>query len=272
MIVGLLTITNQFVQINPAIENIEKEFQEMKSSNYIVAEKEIMNDVDDDDNNITNKNVKFIYLENQFFNSFRTTMRILIQLYKNRKTVKKMHVIIQNKDFTLESKREKLEVYLRRVGAQHVSFHTYDETVLLSLHEIFTCENSTENKSYCSVSSSSDKSSVLLIPHQHLLTGEENDKIYYTRLADELLRHRRVHLFMFYPEQYLNINEQEYQIAANEFVASKAVLSLEYFKELKPHTYQKYGQNVPFENSEPTKPFIRNPVKWNEEFDKEVVV
>jgi hypothetical protein len=182
-----------------------------------------------------------------------------------------MHAIIQNKDLSLDSKRDKLEVYLRRIGAKHVSFHTYDEDVLLSLHEIFTCENSTENKSYCSLSSSSvdnTSSSSLLIPHQHLLTGEENDKIYYTRLSDELLRHRRVHLFMFYPEQYLNINDQEYQIAANEFVTSKSVLSTDYFKELKPHTYKQYGQNVPFENSDPARPFIRNPVKWSDEFDK----
>jgi len=81
------------------------------------------------------------------------------------------------------------------------------------------------------------------------------------------LRHRRVHLFMFYPEQYLNINEQDYQIAANEFVASKTVLSIEYFNDLKPHIFNNYALNVPFENSDPSKPITRKPVKWSEEFD-----
>ena len=265
MIVGLLTITNQFVQINPPIQNVEKEFQEMKSSNYILAEKEIMNTKDDEDNTM-NKNVKFIYLENQFFNSFRTTMRILIQLYKNRKIVKKMHTVIHNKEMTLQKKGEKMQSYLRRMGQSHISFHKYTEDVLLSLHEIFTCENSSENKSYC-LTEAGKTSGELLIPQQHLLTGEENETIYYTRLADELLRHRRVHLFMFYPEQYLNINDQEYQIAPNEFVVSKNVLSPEYMNDLKPHHYKDYARNVPFDNSDPAKPFNRNPVKWSEEFD-----
>jgi hypothetical protein len=269
MIVGLLTMTNQFVQINPPIQNLEKEFQEMKSSNYILAEKEMMNTKHDEDNIAINKNVKFIYLENQFFNSFRTTMRIIIQLYKNRKIVKKMHNVVHNKDMSLEKKGEKMQSYLRRMGKNHISFHNYAEDVLLSLHEIFTCENSSENKSYCltAAASSPNKSGELLIPHKHLLTGEDNEYIYYTRLADELLRHRRVHLFMFYPEQYLNINDQEYQLAPNEFVASKTVLSPEYFNDLKPHLYKNYAQNVPFDHSDPSKPFNRKPVKWNEEFD-----
>ena len=265
MIVGLLTITNQFVQINPPIQNVEKEFQEIKSSNYILAEKEIMSTRDEPDD-IMNKNVKFIYLENQFFNSFRTTMRIVIQLYKNRKIVKKMHTLINNKEMTLVKKGEKMQSYLRRLGKSHVSFHDYTEDVLLSLHEIFTCESSSENKSYC-LSQAGKSSGELLIPRQHLLTREENETIYYTRLADELLRHRRVHLFMFYPEQYLNINDQEYQLAPNEFVSSKTALSLEYFNDLKPHVFDNYALNVPFENSNPSNPFNRNPVKWREEFD-----
>ena len=73
---------------------------------------------------------------------------------------------------------------------------------------------------------------------------------------------------LFFFSIYLNINDQEYQIAANEFVTSKSLLSTDYFKELKPHTYKQYGQNVPFENSDPARPFIRNPVKWSDEFDK----
>lgn len=178
-----------------------------------------------------------------------------------------MHNLVHNKDISLEKKGEKMQSYLRRMGENHISFHEYTEEVLLSLHEIFTCENSSENKSYCLKKNEDKKSGELLIPYKHLLTGEDNEYIYYTRLADELLRHRRVHLFMFYPEQYLNINDQEYQLSPNEFVASKTVLSLEYFNNLKPHLYKNYAQNVPFDHSEPSNPFNRKPVKWNEEFD-----
>jgi hypothetical protein len=66
----------------------------------------------------------------------------------------------------------------------------------------------------------------------------------------------------------LNINDQDYQIGPNEFVASKTILSNEYFHDLKPHIYKNYALNVPFESSDPSKSFIRNPVKWSEEFAK----
>lgn len=181
--------------------------------------------------------------------------------------VKKMLNLVHNKDMSLDKKGEKMQHYLRKMGESHISFHEYTEDVLLSLHEIFTCENSSENKSYCLSKNAGKTSGELLIPHKHLLTGEENESIYYTRLADELLRHRRVHLFMFYPEQYLNINDQDYQLSPNEFVTSKTVLSPDYFNDLKPHVFKDYALNVPFENSDPSKPFNRNPVKWKEEFD-----
>jgi hypothetical protein len=82
------------------------------------------------------------------------------------------------------------------------------------------------------------------------------------------VRHRRVHLFMFYPDQYLNINNQDYQILPDEFIIQKNLLNSDYFKELKVHTYQNYARNVPFEHAEPQKTLVREPVRWIEEYEK----
>ena len=87
----------------------------------------------------------------------------------------------------------------------------------------------------------------MIIPQKHLLTNEENDKVYYTRLADELLRHRRVHLFMFYPEHYLNIQSQEFQLTKEEFLTTKPSLHSEFFKQLKKHPYGDYARNIPYD-------------------------
>jgi len=266
MIVGLLTITNQFVQINPPIQNIEKEFPEMKSSNYILADKEITSNTSNETDTM-HKNVKYIYLENQFYNAFRTTMRIFIQLYKNRHIVEKMHQVCFTQNVSLTKKRRKMEKYLREIGTEDISFQKYDDEVLLKLHDIFTCENNADNKTYCLVKDG-PMNGTLLIPDRHLLTQEDNDYIYYTRLADELVRHRRVHLFMFYPDQYLNINNQDYQILPDEFIIQKNLLNSDYFKELKVHTYQNYARNVPFEHAEPQKTLVREPVRWIEEYEK----
>jgi len=90
------------------------------------------------------------------------------------------------------------------------------------LYQIYSCKMNAKNKSYCVVQQGkTEVEGILVVPNKHLLTKEDNEEIYYTRMADELLRHRRVHLFMFYPEQYLNIQDQEYQINEDEFITIK---------------------------------------------------
>ena len=103
-----------------------------------------------------------------------------------------------------------------------------------------------ENKPYCMVQNGINTQGILVIPIRHLLTKESNEDIYYTRMADELLRHRRVHLFMFYPEQYLNIQTQDYQILEDEFLIIKSKITTDYFKNLNRHMYDKYARNVPY--------------------------
>ena len=105
-----------------------------------------------------------------------------------------------------------------------------------------------DNKPYCMMKSGVNMQGTLIVPMKHLITNERNDDIYYIRMADELLRHRRVHLFMFYPEQYLNIQDQEYQILENEFLTIKSKITNDYFKQLKPHMYGKYARNIPYDN------------------------
>ena len=156
--------------------------------------------------------------------------------------------------------------YLRKLGDSHVTFHQYDNDVLLSLYQIYTCEANVENKKYCLMQEGVDMHGILMIPEKHLLTDESNDAIYYTRLADELLRHRRVHLFMFYPDQYLNINASEYQVNPNEFVIPRSIITPEYLKTLKKHPYGEYARTIPFENSDQKK-VIRDPVNWLGQYD-----
>jgi hypothetical protein len=89
----------------------------------------------------------------------------------------------------------------------------------------------------------------LLLPNKHLMTGKDNKIIYYNRLADELIRYRRVQLFMFYPYQYLNIQSQEYQVYDNEFIILKSLLTPDYLKS-KKHPYGNHGETIPYEDAE----------------------
>ena len=207
------------------------------------------------------KSIQYIHLENQFYNAFRTTLRILMQLYQNRPTLEKMHHLCHQDDIPIEDRRSKMEKYLRKISKNHISFQEYDEEVLRDLTQIYSCEINPGEKPYCMVQSEGQTSfslsetqkptiqGTLILPEKHLVTKESNDSIYYIRIADELLRHRRVHLFMFYPEQYLNIQNQEYQIQeTEELLILKSLLTPEYFKTVEKHVYGLYAKTIPYDH------------------------
>ena len=259
MIVGMLTLTNQFVQIDPPVQNIKNadNIPVMKSSNYIMADKKITTGTSL--TNVPHKSIAYIYLENQFYNAFRTTMRILMQLYKNRHLSKKMSSLCYNTQLTEKAKLDQMRKYLINIASGEVVFQHYKDDVILSLHQIFTCQVNA-NKPYCLIKEEGNNKGVLVIPDKHLLTQEKNETIYYTRLADELLRHKRIHLFMFYPGEYLNMNSQEYEVAEGEFLTPKSILTPEYFSKLKKNEYKLYGRTVPYESTEPIYPLISEPI------------
>jgi hypothetical protein len=77
LIVGILTETNQFVQTVPPAENIYDDgLDELKDTNYILADR-VLNTSKKQDPELT-KTIRNIQLENQFYNAFRTTVRLAI--------------------------------------------------------------------------------------------------------------------------------------------------------------------------------------------------
>jgi hypothetical protein len=252
MVVGILTASNQFVAIDPPIQNIDGDpIPVMKSSNYIVADR-ILSKSQKVEDEKEDKTIKYIYLENEFYNAFRTTLRILMALFMNRKTLKKMHNICFVTDWPYAKKMKQITKYLKRISNEHVAFQPYDEDVLMNLHHVFACKTNDTKKKYCLVQQGNGGRGILLLPSLHLLSGDNNVVVYYSRLADELIRHRRVQLFMFYPDQYLNIGTQEYNVLQSEFIIPKSLLTPDYLK-MKKNVYGKYAQTIPFEFAEPDK-------------------
>lgn len=248
MVVGVLTKTNQFVAIKPPIQNIKGDpIPEMKSSNYIVADS-TLSKPHLDESVYQDKSVQYIHLENEFYNAFRTTVRILMALFKNRKILKKMENVCLYTDFSYKKKVKETVKMLMEISKDDVSFQKYDPEILMSLYQVFTCQTDAQNKQYCLVEENNSKG-VLLLPEKHLLTGDKNQVIYYTRLADELIRYKRVQLFMFYPNQFLNIQSHEYQVGDNEFIILKSLLTPDYLK-AKKHRYGEHGKIIPYEDAE----------------------
>jgi hypothetical protein len=190
-----------------------------------------------------------IELEYRKYRSFRGVFRIFMSLIKYQPTVEKIHKLCTNKKLQYRKKIEKVKQVLMKMGDPMVQFAKIDDDeVIQTLVDIYGCTD-TSNKKYCLVSKDTDINNVWF-PMFNLVNGQDNRTIYYNRLADELIRNKRIHMFMFYPEQYMNMSMGTYDIADNEILIPQRMIP-KYLKDLIPHKYGQYGQKVPYEDVQP---------------------
>ena len=58
----------------------------------------------------------------------------------------------------------------------------------------------------------------LYIPKRNLVDDSDNENNYYIRLADELLRYRRIRAYMLHPNKYLTFDSISYNLKDNEML------------------------------------------------------
>jgi hypothetical protein len=245
MIIGLLTKMNLFIRIKntPDIHFDETyTFLKKKSTDFIRLDNYLTQNIQKPKSSIYPLEVKKIHLENQFYNTFRTLVRIQMRLVKNKQRTKNMLELVENSSLTNSQKRIKIEALMREMIKEKVAFQEYDDKVL---------------SEYISISSFSKPSmiytntGVLLLPVSNLVTGMENNIVYFGRLSDEMVRNRQVQPFMFFPDKYLNISQTEYSIFSNEFLILKPVLNKDYFDKLKRFPFGEYARETTFDTWNP---------------------
>ncbi len=240
MIVGILTETNQFVQISPLSENIEfdDDLIEFDSHNYTIADKVITTSQTPD--TLRTKTIEKIHLETTYYNLFRNIVRKCLQNYENRDLRQQIVALLESRDFTHREKLNNMVILLHKLAENYVVFAQIDDNVL---SEIANCSNEE-----CAVFTNA---SVLFIPDKHLLSQTNNETVYYARVADELLRYRRIQLFMLNPNAYLNISASDYQLYDNEMLMLQSLLTPEYFRDLFVFNDNTYLKNIDYHNAVP---------------------
>lgn len=231
LIVGILTETNQFIQVDPPSENIhEDHLKELKGTNYLLADNDISSRTEDEKRV---KTVKMITLESQFYSSFRSLIRILLNEYENRDYKKQIMGYIENKNSKYTSKYclKSIHFIIRKISNSRVDFMNYSDDVLMSLDEITNCQDDLYSKKYCVLR---DSNRVLICPKTHLISGADNRIIYFGRIADELLRYKRIQSFMLEVKTFLNISKTDYSILDDEMILLESLLTKDYFDDLKP--------------------------------------
>jgi hypothetical protein len=278
-VVGFLTMTNQFVQIMPFVDNrdFNDNIETIKESNYIIGDRSLTVPVPPEVNkkplNDKERIMRNIRLETQFYSGFRNTIRILLNLYKWRNTKEKIREFFFVKDMSYRKKRKNIERLLRDLCSveKAFSFQMYNEDVLSNIQDIFTCQADCEKKSYCLTAFTNNGNCQMILPELNLVNSEKNENIYFSRMADELLRFKRIQLFMMKTDSYLYISSSEYKIYANEFVIAKSALSDEYFGELERFPFEKYVKTTTYETANPSIKYANPTQLWIDAYKKEKI-
>ena len=264
-IAGIITETNQFISIvidgeesvrNDGIFNLPI----INSSDYNIADEEIMTRLKQDPKR--EKYVKYIYLENNFYNVFRNTVRILLNKFENSNIKNQIINIIKRKDteqvylLKLTSIQNKLNDLIENFIIFKDDY--YNDDMLMKIGEITTnCltnkdPNTCENTKYCLKETDENGICKLVIPKMNLLNKNRNNEIMYVaRLADELIRYNRIRNFMFEKKILLSFQNIGYNLREDEIILLQSLLSDDYFKDLEPMPYNKYINYNTYDTTEP---------------------
>lgn len=250
LIVGVLTETNQFVKIDPPNQSIRNDdLETLERDNYILPDLITSSNEEDEERLEVIRNIE---LESQFFNLFRTKLRGFLNETQNEKSKQIIVDLIEGKtkmDYPKKLKFVKRE--LEKLASNKITFSLIDTDVLADYYNI-SCSSCEKETPYCIKNIASSKEECkLVLPEKHLISGKENKKIYFTRIADELIRFNRIRLFMINPKSYLNITNTDYKINKNEFILIQSSLNNNYLKGLVPFNKSSNINNVGFDTAAP---------------------
>jgi hypothetical protein len=253
-VVGLLTETNQFVQINnyEKLSSIKDNLDELEYNDYYDADKKTLlsNDADMERIEVINK----IKIETNLYNAFRNTIRILLNDFKNLNLREKIEEEIKSPYILYNEKLRNINAYLRELVDDKIKFvkdYEYNEMVV---SEISTCIMNEESKCFPNTSCQLGEDGVckLTIPKQNLINEKNNNEIfYYDKMADELIRYNRIKTFLFQPQTYLSFGTLGYNLRDDEIILIQSLLDKEYFEGLVPAVINKYVKNNNYDDVEP---------------------
>jgi len=269
LVVGIITETNQFIQISQPIPEIdiksEQNIPSLKNTDYVVKNKaSASHGYSSSDSIITTSNkvdvervdyIKKITYETNFYNIFRNTIRILLNDYSNIKIREQVENEI-SKDYIIYSQKiKKINQLLRDLVKNKIQF-IGDDNYYKLIDEFTTCI--VKNKDSCSKTPNlcmftENNSCNLILPKNNLMTGKENEEIYFGKMSDELIRYSRIQSFMLQPQSFLAFGNIGYNLRENEIILLQSLLTQDYFELLEPAIINKY---VKFNSYDETEPII----------------
>ena len=236
LVVGILTETNQFIEINPPEENKDPDYPTILQSNHIITDLKTLNNTDID---VERHNyIKLLKLQNNFFNVFRNMLRIQLNSLENRVLKTELIEIIQLKDVLYREKLTRVIRKLMDIMSLHIDFIDYDMELLLAIEEVTLC-NENCDKPYCIKAKTGQCK--ILIPKNNVLNEDiNNEEFFYEKMADELIRFNRIRVYLFDETLYLSYQNANYNLTSNEMLVYQSELSQELFDNVVTNKTNKY--------------------------------
>ena len=265
-VIGILTETDQFIQLSDPypLSEVVDDIPLLENSGYLVNNPaDATKDKLTADSIITTSNkedaervdyIKKIKLETQFYNVFRNTIRILLNDYENLKMRERIESELNKKYMMYSHKMTVIERLIRELVNTKVQF-TGDKNFYKSI--------STDNVSICVDSKCNTESKLceigennacfMILPEKNLLTQKNNDEIYYTKFADELIRYNRIKSYIFEPQSYLSFDNSGYNLNENEILLLQTLITQEYFERMIPVIKNKFIKHNSYDEVIPLK-------------------
>jgi hypothetical protein len=257
MIVGILTETNQFVRVDPPEENtlFDDALETVDGEDTILADTFLTRRPTTRPNALPNNRefiTKCIQLESKMYSAFRSFVRILLNSVENKEFREEIAGVLDAPpppNTTYNEKLKKIIATLVRMTQNKIKFTLFDKPVIMAITDIFL----------------SNTDDILYLSKEHLIskyiseinktpmdpTTIQNKQIYFTRLADEFIRHPNIQQFMMSSQKYTNVSNTEYKINPDEFIVLNSMLTGNYFDEIEYTKRSKYIHNTVYDNARP---------------------
>ena len=250
MIVGITTETNQFVPVIPeAYEEVDDDMNDLEvvfnkgTNNLLLTDSELMTTNEVDNERIIL--IKKIDLENNFYNLFRNTFKVVINYDINN--VLKNNIINSVKDITVtyKNKMSFLESQMKRLLKGVIKFSEMpDIDTIEDVNDLTSClglsKNDCKKKQHCFTKKNTYGSCGLILPKTNLYNGSNNKKFYYEKLADQIIRYEKIRKYIFTPRAFLSFQRINYKINEYEIVVLEEILLEQYLKDIKLSKKNKY--------------------------------
>ena len=249
LIVGILTEANQFVSLDkPEIDNYGDDLEIVTNSNYSIVDENIDNSEVDE---VRVKYVKNIELESKFYYAFRNIIRLLLGEYRHIKIRNKIEEIMKKPYLQYLTKLKNIDALLRDLTKNEVIFTKYNTGILNQLNHITNCFNKEDcqDKKFCMITG--EGKCKIIIPKENLINKQDNESIYYAKMADELIRYNRVKMFIFEPKAYLSFSNVKYNLTDNEILILQSLITQDYFDNLSSINVNPYIINNAYDVARP---------------------